>query len=73
MSTQRHNMSIAQAMEFIPNDLVLNRRGELSPTQRQKLDVMRDMFVSDLHDAPPLHIPSVIRLIILGSLTGLLQ
>jgi hypothetical protein len=41
--------------------------------QMQKLAVMRDMFVSDLHHAPPLHIPSVIRLIIIGVLAGLLH
>ena len=73
MSTQRHNRSIAQAMEFTPNDLVQNRRGVLSPMQMQKLAVLRDLFVSDLHDAAPLHIPSIIRLIILGVLAGFLH
>ncbi len=73
MSIQRHNTSIAQTMEFTPEDLAHNRRGELSPMQMQKLAVLRDMFVSDLRDAPPLHIPSVIRLIVIAVLAGLLQ
>lgn len=73
MSITRHNTTLAHAVEFTPDDLVLNRRGELSPAQRQKLDVMYELFVQDLHDAPPLHLPSMIHLIALGLLAGLLQ
>lgn len=60
-------------MEFSSEDLVQNRRGELSPMQLQKLVVLRDMFVDDLHDRPPLHIPSIIRLIGIALLAGLLH
>ncbi len=60
-------------MEFTAEDLTQNRRGQLSPMQMQKLDVLRDMFVSDLHDTPPLHIPSVIRLMIMAVLAGILH
>jgi hypothetical protein len=73
MSTQRHNTFLAQAMEFSSEDLAQNRRGELSPMQLQKLVVLRDMFVDDLHDRPPLHLPSIIRLIIIALLAGLLH
>ena len=72
MSTQRHNTAIAHAMEFTADDLAKNRRGDLSPMQRQKLVVMRDMFIDDLNAVPPLHIPSVIRLVVIGLLAGLL-
>jgi hypothetical protein len=60
-------------MEFSPDDLVFNRRGELSPAQRQKLEVMYELFVQDLHDAPPLHLPSVFQLIGLGLAVGILH
>ena len=73
MSTARHKTALAHAMEFSPDDLVLNRRGELSPAQRQKLDVMYQLFVQDLHDAPPLHLPSLIQLIVLGLVAGFLS
>jgi hypothetical protein len=73
MSTQRHNTPIAQTMEFTAEDLAQNRRGQVSPMQLQKLAVMRDMFVSDLHDTPPLHIPSVTRLIVIAVLAGILH
>ena len=49
MSTQRHNTAIARTMEFTAHDLAQNRRGDLSPLQRQKLAVMRDMFIDDLN------------------------
>jgi hypothetical protein len=70
MSTQRHNTAIARAMEFTSHDLVQNRRGDLSPQQRQKLAIMRNMFIDDLDAVPPLHIPSIVRLIIIGLVVG---
>ena len=72
MSTQRHNTAIARAMEFTAHDLAQNRRGDLSPLQHQKLAVMRDMFIDDLNAVPPLHIPSIVRLIVIGLVMGIL-
>jgi hypothetical protein len=73
MCTQGHNISIAQTMEFSAEDLAQNRRGQVSPMQRQKLDVLRDMFVSDLHDTSPLYVPSVIHLMVIAVLAGFLH
>lgn len=73
MSKKCHNTAIAQAMEFTSNDLIHNRRGELSEVQTQKLDVMRDMFVGDIQDAPLLHIPSIIILGIIGAVAVILH
>ena len=73
MSTKGHNRAIAHAMEFTSNDLTLNQRGDLSPAQQQKLVVMRDLFISDIDDAPPLHIPSLFTLIVISVSTGLLH
>ena len=72
MSTQRHNTAIARTMEFTAHDLAQNRRGDLSPLQHQKLAVMRDMFIEDLNAVPPLHIPSIVRLIVIGLVAGVL-
>ena len=72
MSTERHNTAIAHAMEFTSDDLDKNRCGDLSPMQLQKLVVMRDMFIDELNDVPPLHLPSIIRLVGIGLLAGLL-
>jgi len=59
-------------MEFSSDDLVLNRRGELSPAQMTKLDILCDLFVQDLREAPPLHLPSVIFLMGFGLVAGFL-
>jgi hypothetical protein len=66
MSTKHRNTAIAHAMEFTSSDLTHNRRGELSADQRLKLEVMRDVLVSDLEESPPLHIPSIITLVVIG-------
>jgi hypothetical protein len=33
---------------------------------------MRDMFIDDLNAMPPLHIPSIVRLIVIGLVAGVL-
>ena len=73
MATKEHNRAIARAMEFTAKDLTLNQRGELSPTQQQKLIVMRDMFISDIYEAPPLHVPSAFILITLAVSAAILD
>ncbi|NDJ76887.1 MAG: hypothetical protein GYB65_11565 [Chloroflexi bacterium] len=72
MSIQRHNTALARAMEFTAHDLAQNRRGGLSPQQHQKLALMRDMFIDDLNTVPPLHVPSIVRLIVIGLVAGVL-
>lgn len=73
MSVKRHNIAIAQAMEFTNNDLILNRGGQLSGLQMHKLDIMREMFVSDIYEAPRVQIPSVIILVVIGIVTACLN
>jgi hypothetical protein len=58
-------------MEFTRQDLVANRKGQLTPLQHEKIALMTEMVIAELEDAPPLYIPGVVKLLAIAAAAGL--
>ena len=52
MATDKHTTALLDAMEITRQDLLANRKGQLTPLQDQKIALMTDMVIEDLEDAP---------------------
>jgi hypothetical protein len=71
MAIDKHTTALLDAMEFARQDLLANRKGQLTPFQHQKIALMTDMVIEDLEDAPPLFMPGLVKLLLIAVAVGI--